>query len=57
MAKTYNVKANKLLEFIEKVPNIEWRKSGKIFVDGVEGVGADMAELVDDTIRHRKKVR
>lgn len=38
--KTYNDKANKLIQFIEKAPNIEWRKSGEIFIDGKEVVGA-----------------
>lgn len=55
--KTYNDKANKLLEFIEKTPSIEWRESGKIFVDGTEVVGANMTELVNDAIRHRKKAK
>ena len=55
--KTYNAKANKLLEFIEKAPNIEWHKSGKIFVDGVEVVGADMTELINDAVRQRKKTK
>lgn len=55
--KTYNDKANKLLEFIEKVPGIEWRESGKVFIDGVEVAGADMTELINDAIRHRKKAK
>lgn len=55
--KTYNDKANKLLEFIKKTPNIEWNNSGKIFIDGAEVVGADMAELINDAVRHRKTAK
>lgn len=55
--KTYNDKANKLIQFIEKAPNIEWRKSGEIFIDGKEVVGGDMAELINDALRHRKRVK
>ena len=32
-------------------------KSGKILIDGAEVVGADMTELINDAIRHRKKAR
>lgn len=54
--KKFKVKAARVLRQLRENNDLKWNERGAVFVDGVQIKGANIIDLINDTMRDRKKL-